>query len=235
MSKPIEQTTGVIGITCPEHARYSKFAASVANLNRPEGWHVKYAIGASVAEGRNQIIRHALGLNLDYVFFLDDDLLMGREALLTLLSTEQDAVVGLSFQRYQHFAPLWFHTFGSSGEIRIHMEQIPPPGTLLPIAWATAGGVLVSTKALRQMPDPWFRVGLHGNADNINEDLDFYMQLSEAGVQLYGCSSVIFGHMSQMDVWPNYDAENGWQAALAYGDHVFAVYRLQKETACATK
>ncbi len=229
-------STGVIGISCPEHARYSKFGACLSNLHRPEGWQVKYAIGASVAEGRNQIIRFALEHNLDYVFFLDDDLLFGREALLTLLSTEQDAVVGLSFQRYQHFAPLWFHTFGASGDLRIKMEDIPPPGTLLPMKWATAGGVLVSTAALRKMPDPWFRVGRYGNGEWINEDLDFYTQMSEAGVQLYGCSSVMFGHMSQMDVWPNYDAEKGWQAALAYGDHVFAVYRLPaKEPVCVTK
>ncbi len=230
--------SGLVGIACAEQSRYSAFWASVSGLTLPEGWTVFQGQGHSVAANRNGIIRAAFERGVDWVLFLDDDLIVPKDLIQTLLSTEQEAVVALSFRRKAPFQPIWFHTFGTSGDIGYRVEQIPPPGTLLPLAWATAGGVLISTRVLRLMDAPWFTLGQHGT-DQWNDDLDFFLKMAAAGVQLYGCSSAICGHMTTMDVWPHFSAKDGkWQTALSRGHDVFAVYgpaSANKEPVCAAK
>lgn len=213
--------SGLVGIPCAEHGRYSAFWASVAGLDLPTGWRVFQGQGSSIAANRNGIVRQALKEGKDYVLFLDDDLLVPRDLLTILLSTEREAVVALSFRRHPKFDPLWFHTFQTTGDIALSRDELPGPGTLVPLAWATMGGVLLSTSVFARMDDPWFTIGQHG-ADALNEDFDFFLKLHAAGVQLFGCSSAVCGHTTTMDVWPSREADGRWVTVLARGHQVFA-------------
>ncbi len=225
--------SGLVGIACAEHARYSAFWAGVTQLTLPEGWSIFQGQGHSIASNRNGLIRRALEQGLDWVLFLDDDLIVPSDLVTMLLSTEKEAVVALSYRRHPDFEPLWFHTFGSDWKNGLKHEDITPPGTLLPIAWATAGGVLVSTNVLAKMDDPWFTLGQHG-AELWNDDLDFFLKMSATGTQLYGCSSAVCGHISSMDVWPVCQPDGTWSTALARGHQVFA-RMAAKEPVCVTK
>jgi hypothetical protein len=230
------KSSGLVGIPCAEQGRYSAFWASVTGLTLPEGWSIFQGQGHSVASNRNGIIREAFKRGVEWVCFLDDDLLVPTDFLQTLLSTDREAVVGLSYFRQSPFQPLWFHTFGTSGDLAVKREDVPGPGTLYPLAWATAGGVLVSTRVLKLMDDPWFTLGQHG-ADQWNDDLDFFLKLAATGTQLYGCSSARCGHMSSMDVWPTWNADAGqWGTTLARGHATFATFLdAEKEPVCVPK
>jgi len=121
---------GLVGIPCAEQGRYSAFWASVTGLVLPKGWGIFQGQGHSVSANRNGIIREALRRGCEHVLFLDDDMIVPANLLTTLLETGVEAVVALSYMRKAPFLPLWYHTFGTTGDLAVQRADIPPPGRL---------------------------------------------------------------------------------------------------------
>jgi hypothetical protein len=219
------RVAGVIGVPCAEQARWSAFWGSVCDLERPAGWQVVPGRGSSVASNRNLIVRRALELEAEHVFFLDDDLVFNNQVLLRLLARNVEAVVGLSLRRQPDFEPLWFHT--NQPTLDSMVRTLPTDGALMRLAAATSGGLLVKTDVFRRIEPPWWTLGqFEGRADEWNDDLDFCRKLAAAGVPLYGDPSVRFEHTTNLQVVPHF--ENGrWFVVLARGGQAIAALPME--------
>ncbi|HEX2594751.1 MAG TPA: glycosyltransferase [Rhizomicrobium sp.] len=208
----------MIAIPCAVQGRWSSFWACVSELNLPPRVVIRTGRGCSPATNRNGLIDEAFALGAEWIWFLDDDLTFGPDALIRLLQRFEDpkvdAVVPLSFRRQPPFRALWFDRTEPS--IEAMKDTLPPPGELVPLTAATFGGLLMRTAVLRTIPKPYVALGQFV-PDQWDDDLYFCRKLSEAGVQLWGDSSVQFGHTTDVEVWPHYSAETGWSVVFARG------------------
>lgn len=209
-------TQGVIAIPCAVQGRWSSFWASVSELDRPPNVVIRTGRGCSPAANRNGLIHEALDLGAEWIWFLDDDLTFTPDTLTRLLRRFDDpaieAVVPLSFMRNAPFRALWFDRAEPS--LSAMLDTLPAPGPLVPLAAATFGGLLVRTRAISRMPQPFVTIG-QLRPDEWNDDLYFCRNLIACGAALWGDSTVRLGHTTDVEVWPHYDAETGW--AVVFG------------------
>ncbi len=213
------QVDGVIAIPSAVQARWSSFWACVTSLALPPRTVIRSGRGCSPATNRNGLIREALALGAKWIYFLDDDLTFHPDSLTTLLARFQDseieAVVPLSFRRQTPFYALWFTEAEPS--IDRMMRTLPPPGPLVPLKAGTFGGMLLRTSIFERMTEPYVTLG-QIQPEEWCDDLYFCRQLLAAGVQLWGDSSVRFGHTTDVEIWPHYDAAmGGWSVVFARG------------------
>ncbi len=211
---------GLVAIPCATNARWSSFWECVNALERPEGVGVRTVRGCSPATNRNGLIDEAFKAGCEWIYFLDDDLTFHPNVLHRTLAhfdnPEIEAVVGLSFRRQPPFRALWFNEVEPSLERM--MSTLPPPdGGLLPIKAATFGGLLVRMSAIARIPRPYVALGQFV-PDQWDDDLYFCRKLNAAGVQIWGDPSIRYGHTTDMEVWPHYNAdEGGWSVVFARG------------------
>ncbi len=99
----------------------------------------------------------------------------------------------------------------------------PPPGgaTELPISWfaepvqevdtAHFGCTLISTKALKRTPKPWFQdipndKGEYGDG-RTDSDIHMWKQFRKGGNRVYVSPRVVIGHGEWVSVWPGKDLQ----------------------------
>lgn len=94
------------------------------------------------------------------------------------------------------------------------LDTLPAPGPLLPLSASTFAGMLVRMSVFDRVPEPWVAIG-QLSPEEWDDDLFFCRQLAAAGVQVWGDATVQFGHTTDVEVWPHYDAVRGWSMVLA--------------------
>jgi cellulose synthase/poly-beta-1,6-N-acetylglucosamine synthase-like glycosyltransferase len=208
----------LIAIPCAVQARWSSFWACVSELALPPRVLVRTGRGCSPATNRNGLIEEAFALGAEWIWFLDDDLTFRPDSLTRLLARFADpsveCVVPLSFRRQPPFRALWFDR--TVPAIEAMKDTLPAPGPLVPLTAATFGGLLIRTSALKRIERPYVALGQFV-PDQWDDDLYFCRKLNAAGVQIWGDSSVVFGHTTDVEVWPHYSPDMGWSVVFARG------------------
>jgi len=223
MASDTQLIAGVIAIPRAVLGRWSSFDECVYGLDLPDGWTVKTGRGCSPATNRNGLIEIARSLGAEFIWFLDDDLVFRPDALRRLLlrfkDPTVDCVIPLSFMRNAPFKAIWFHE--ATPLMASMLDNLPPPGPLVPLAAGTFGGLLVRMSAIDKMTKPYVTIG-QLRPDEWNDDLYFCRKLTEAGVQIWGDSTVRMGHTTDVELWPHYDeAMGGWSVLFARNTQPF--------------
>lgn len=199
---------GVIVAPSAELARYASFWGCVEDLERPPRVRVRVVSGCSPAENRNLGIAYAQAVGARWIWFLDDDLTFQPDTLLRLLarfeSEQLDVLVPLTFMRKPPFAAIWFSRPDPTPDALI--TALPPPGQLVRIQGATFGGMLLRLSALEGVEPPYVAIGQAGQLDRWDDDVYFCRKLLDAGVAMWGDTTVRMGHTANIDIWPYFDA-----------------------------
>lgn len=211
---------GVIGVPCPVQGRWSSFYGCLEGLRRPPDWEVVQSRGSSVAANRNNIVERALDLGADHIFWLDDDLVFKPEVLEKLLKHNVDIVVGLSLGRHPPFDPLWFQAMDKGRMIPVDSLSVSRNG-LKELKYCTSGGMLTRTSIFKKLPRPWWALGTCV-ADAWYDDIYFCdVMRNHGGFTVWGDPETMFGHTTDMEVWPGKTDTGAWVKALArtVGNH----------------
>lgn len=176
----------------------------------------------SPAQNRNGLIAIAQELGVQWMWFLDDDLVLPPDTLVKLLPhlerDDVDAVVPLSFSRGTPFEAIWWQT---PDEVPLTLLQALPtePG-LVPLTGCTFGGLLVKMSAIARMTKPYVTIGqLH--PEKWMDDVWFCRNLRRAGGKIWGDPSVCLGHTTDLEVWPYQSPEFGWTVMFARNSQPF--------------
>lgn len=214
---------GAIGVPCREQGRWSVFWECVNRLRIPEGVTLVEPIvryDNSVARARNKIAAEALKQDLDFVFWLDDDMIFDRHVLSRLLVKPEDIIIGLTMSRChidgETFRPIWSDTEMVGDEWTAVKEIRTGPNGLMPLMSGTGGGVLTRMGIFKLVDPPWWTIG-QVTADMFWEDIYFYRKMRDAGVKVWGDPNVRFGHYQPTVMWPNQRPDGSWSTVLAYG------------------
>ena len=169
--------------------------AAVAAANLDHGEHdvdFTYAKGRGVygaAQVRNDLAKQALAEDYDYLFSIDSDTIVPRDALLLLMEGEPDVALGV--YRYKNEqtgdAP-----FFKEDDSKLVFADIP--AERFPIKAGGLGCSLISTAVLRKLPVPIFHWDERPTGCHTSEDIWFCRAARAAGYTLYVDGRVKCGH-----------------------------------------
>ena len=166
--------------------------ASMLNLQMPENCEIAYNMIANclVHEARDSQAIHSIENDVDYLFFLDSDMMPAPSTLVQLMSHDKDIVSAMCFKRNPPFQPCFYTKAsikkGEDGKIIPIMES-----ALAPETWDNEG--LVNVEAVGMacclIKVDVFKKLEGGNwffpLPRIGEDLTFCMKARQAGFKIY--------------------------------------------------
>ena len=126
-----------------------------------------------MVENRSAIIKDAMDIKADYLFFVDSDMYFFSEALEQLMKHDKD-IVGAAYN-YRGL-PLE-STAKFEGEM---------PKELFKVQALGAGMLLIKMPVLKKIPKPWFKNEYDENGRvKIGDDVWFCLQAAKAGIDVW--------------------------------------------------
>lgn len=167
---------------------------------QPRNWHVLEPRGSEIAHQRNEAV---LGMQGEWLFFVDSDCLPPVEALLRLESRDLPLVGGVVLDRSPLMEVCALKTFEPT--VRYGLREIPGRGVMPVLALGT-GCMLIHRKVLTAVGIPWFTCG-QLVSDVITEDAEFCLRAAERGYPPFLDCEVRTGHKISGILWPGQDEE----------------------------
>lgn len=191
----------LIAVPCMDMVS-ARFAQSLATLKKHGQCTVSFMIGSLVYDSRNKLAALAVENEVDYILWLDSDMVFSPNTLERMLSVldeheEIDILSGLYFRRGHPFTPVLFSKLEVNKETNLleweDMTEIKDG--LFEVAGCGFGGVLMRTDCLldiaaKEGGGVWFTPFI-----NAGEDLAFCVRARQNGYRIFCDPSIEFGHM----------------------------------------
>ena len=148
---------------------------------------------------RNKLVKEVLSDDFvdkenDYIFWLDQDIIVAPGALAQLLSHNKDIVSGLYFQKAPPFYPLIMKKKDESTLCSNNLLEYP--AGLNKVDDIGFGCVLTKVSVFSKIPDPWFEW-----TKESGEDIDFCRKARSHGIDIWYDSCVTCGHQGERRVF----------------------------------
>ena len=152
-----------------------------------------------VEEARNRMARKAVRDGFDYLFMVDDDTIVPKDALTTLISDDVDVVMGhYIMSGSDDLTPMTeprgnnYRVYHSEAEIA---EMRDDGMNLVEIGGGGMGCALVKVSALKALTDPWFKYVSFKDDDELSEDYYFCHQCRSIRMKVYMDTRVGCDHL----------------------------------------
>lgn len=204
----------LIGITTAETVAH-EVMESIYNLDVPENIEVVLRIihAYNVADGRNDLVNIMFAENCDYLFFVDNDVILPKNALVDLYNMKWYFSVGTyprkeedTLKNPDPWTTLYWHEEANK---TCYCPKFLPfsqlhAGYITPVDCCGLGCALIKRELFQMIEQPWFFFAhegspAQGNIDAycIGEDMWFCRKCIMAGVQIWAHGSVICGHVGK--------------------------------------
>ena len=199
---PFEDAKILMCIPTVEMARRADFYDYIDALQKTKHTAKVAPHGQSPARNRNIAIQEGLKNGFDYMFFIDDDVMLRPDSMRRLYEHDVDIVTALYYMRNFPHTPIIFNHVDEIGRAATHYLQ-PSDSGLIEILGAGLGACLIKMDVFRKVQAPWVRLG-ELEPDHWCDDLGFFRRCRDAGFKLYCDLDVRAGHVASAIVWPNY-------------------------------
>ena len=170
---------------------------------------------------RNKIASKALAADVDYLLFLDDDMVFKADLLINLIKVDKDIVGGLTFIRSEPHEPSMY-MINSDGKT-YNPIYLWKPGDIVECDAIGMAATLIKREVFEKMKgismiykDIW---GFYDNEDFTGEDLRFCQKARELGLKIHCDTSQLVGHLTEK--------------VIGYGDYYALaedkIYNIKKE------
>lgn len=194
---------GTVAILSSEVPRSAAFCQAFTRLQLPPETHVEWITGGpNIAHNRNLAVQAMQG---DWLWMLDDDMLMPPDTLLKLLAHQVPIVAPFCLKRVPPYMPV----FMVKTEKGYAVPQLTPEDRgLKAVSACGTAGMLIRADVIKALPFPLFEVGrLH--TVRLDEDFSFCLKSAAAGFQAHVDLDTPMGHLAPFAIWPAKNAE-GW-------------------------
>lgn len=152
-----------------------------------------------IGEARTELVKMALADNMDYIWFVDDDMELPIDSLSRLFNQNKDWITGIGFMKKPPYFPTIFNskTFREKGGL-IHQKYLhifDYPDTLFEIEGSGLYNCLIKAEVFKKIRTPWFATPECDTASHIGEDVSLSRRVWEAGIKMYCDPSIISGHV----------------------------------------
>jgi hypothetical protein len=138
-------------------------------------------------ESRNDVFRHALKLDAEYVLFVDSDMVFPEDALNKLIARDKEIIgVNYNYRAYPIRA------------ITVLDKDVPDSLTdPFPVRVAGTGFLLIKTKILKLLPEPWFHFNpSHSDGTPLTGEDPWFCNVARAhGINVWVDPTIKMGHI----------------------------------------
>jgi hypothetical protein len=145
---------------------------------------------------RNEAVKHAIDIDADYLFFIDDDMICPDDLFERLYRHNVDIVCPLAFTRnYPHKPVIYIAKEGWDPVTRssyYYNESVMkyPKDSLIRVDSHGFGAALIKMWVFKKTKDPWFAL-----TTDTGEDIMFCIQAAKVGAKVYSDTSTKLGHL----------------------------------------
>jgi hypothetical protein len=152
-----------------------------------------FEIGSLIHLNRKRLVKTAIQIKADYIWFVDTDMAFAPGILEALLHDSKD-IVGANYN--QKVIPLHstVKMADENGKLINDPNWKSPSETFECFSIAT-GCLLVKTSVFSNIPKPWFFYEDDDSDDDVGEDIWFCMQARKAGYKIWCNPLVKCGHL----------------------------------------
>lgn len=205
-------------VCSPHRAPGDKMATNIFSLQTPAAFECRLwePHGMSVAEARNSSIRKAKAEGFNYIFWIDDDTIVPRNALVQLISHDADIVGGFYYRKYVPLESVGMREVLVEGNRKVPSRiRNYKVGDILHNTLVLPSGItLIKLDVFDKIPEPWYTTVLIESAPAITEDTYFCQKARDAGYDIITdtgvqgihvdmASNKIFGHPDFVDMEHN--------------------------------
>lgn len=180
----------------------------------------EFVRGYDCATARNRIAQRGLDLETDYVLMVDNDVVLPKDALLTLLDGAEEVNLGYYAHRggdnryngrtcicrlYQPDGTPYYHYPLESEYTAEEMRRMKESGEKkIRVHGGGMGCAMIKTDVFRRTVYPWYDWVNYGdlNRGMLSEDLYFCELCRSYGVQIHADVRVACGHLFRYVQWP---------------------------------
>lgn len=193
-----KQTTIMIGV--PTHdvlaASFAQTITLCIEYMVRKGYKIipQFWEGTMVRDARTRLMETAIAKKVDYLFFIDSDMIVRPDVIERLIRDDCDIVSTKFFRRVEPFQPCFYLDIDTTKK---------PVEYLTPTKWADEGilkvkatglaATLIRRKVLEAMPDDVF----YHDPFCIGEDLQFCVSAAERGFDVYVDLRLEAGHIAR--------------------------------------
>ena len=175
------------------------FCYSLASLRLVGECKLVMKAGSLIYTARNDLATESIKQDMDYIFWLDSDMVFKPDTLVRMMETLQahddiDILTGLYFRRVPPYSPVLFDQLeiGEDGECHWSEFKKIPEG-LFEVGGCGFGCVLMRTEVFLDVQSK------HGNMFapimNNGEDVAFCWRARDCGVKIFCDPSIVCGHV----------------------------------------
>jgi hypothetical protein len=159
--------------------------------------------GFKVPDARNFIVNKAIEENFDYIFFVDDDVLIPRNSLVKLIHHKADIVGGFYYRKYYPLESVGMHVDKDDCPVPIENFEI---GDIIHNTLVLPSGItLIKTDVFKKINAPWYKTCTIQNRPTITEDTficqiirdlgyDIITDTGVQGIHIDKTTGRLFGH-----------------------------------------
>lgn len=176
----------------------SETFASIYNMIKPDNTELyfQFFYGYNIAQVRNLMAHFTIINNFDYIFWVDSDIVIPRDALIKLLNADKDIISGVYIQRKPDQKIPEIYIWENPNKMRNAYLSEVQGNAIQEIAGCGFGCVLTKTQVLKNIGYPQFE---YANAldhrNTISEDVDFCMKARRKNYKIFMDSSIKCEHI----------------------------------------
>lgn len=214
MSETVNKKKILIGITTAETVAHETMQ-SIYGLHIPEGVETSLSIvhAYNVADGRNNLVDIMLKGGYDYIFFVDNDVILPKTALVDLYNMDWYFTTGTYARKEprtlsdkDQFTTLYNHDERNK-EVYcptfMYLSSLPP-NKLTQVDCCGFGCTLIRKDLFEKIEKPYFFFA-HEEAPKqgvraeycIGEDMYFCRKVVKSGLQIWAHGNVLCGHLGK--------------------------------------
>lgn len=199
--EPSDKIQILLAIPTAKNVETSTFQ-SIYNLDIPKNVEInlQFFYGYNVDQVRNLISDFTIKNNFDYVFCVDSDIVLPKDALVKLLNQNKDIISGIYKQRFLNEDRPEIYLNKNGYIERATMEDIKE-NKILEVSSCGFGCTLISKNLLYRIGYPQFEY--HSSIDfkdTISEDTDFCIKANKCGTNIYVDTSIRCGHIGSFEL-----------------------------------
>ena len=189
----------LIAIPCMDQVP-APFAQSLAMIRKPDNDQVACAfqMGSLIYTSRNNLALQAMQLEMDYVLWLDSDMVFPQNLLVDMKQTMDekglDFLSGLYFRRVPPFTPVLFDQLDFDDEGVCQWNEFTDiPDDLFQVGGCGFGAVLIKTDVLFEVQCKYET--MFTPLGNTGEDLSFCWRARQCGYDIWVDPKQELGHV----------------------------------------
>lgn len=214
MSETVNRKKVLIGITTAETVAHETMQ-SIYGLHIPEGVETSLSIvhAYNVADGRNNLVDIMLNGGYDYIFFVDNDVILPKTALVDLYNMDWYFTTGTYARKEprtlsdkDQFTTLYNHDERNKDvycPTFMYLSSLPP-NKLTQVDCCGFGCTLIRKDLFEKIEKPYFffaheetpKPGVRAEYC-IGEDMYFCRKVVKSGLQIWAHGNVLCGHLGK--------------------------------------